>query len=332
MKPIRNLGWILLALLPRAAAIAATPAGPAVPHPDPAVAALDREMESLVNAVWQYSTQGDDDQRRRELVADLDRYVMSDETLKELQDLRAGIPAQLGPGEDRIPAATIDPLKRVVQREGCKLEAILSHWTQSPSGVIRTDMDEALGRLPAARREPLEREIEAIFARLRPTREQMETQVRECASLQLARSTATAERIGMVVMDLVPMRGKLAAAVNEAVQAGEIGIIRHARTSPCPAPRPPTPGEARPQLARQGDANYYPEVARRLLIEGSIRVRVEIDTGGCVAGVSIVETSASEMLDQAAIRRAMDMEFIPAEVDGKPAEYGALQRMIFSLK
>jgi TonB family protein len=87
-------------------------------------------------------------------------------------------------------------------------------------------------------------------------------------------------------------------------------------------------------VARQGDpSQYYPAAAIGAGLRGTVRVRIGIDRGGCVAHVAVVTSSGTQLLDQAAMRMAFDYEFIPADEGGQPrgADYFVLP-VTFSLR
>jgi TonB family protein len=73
-------------------------------------------------------------------------------------------------------------------------------------------------------------------------------------------------------------------------------------------------------------------LAQSLGIEATVRVRIDIDEGGCVVAAGVLATSASDMLDEAAVRRALDQEYIPAGTDGKASRFSAVLPVTFSLR
>lgn len=333
MPARRNAGWLLLALLPPAFGVAASPEVPPAIGANPTLGDVDRTLDRAMESMWRLLQPLQDDARSRGIAADIERHVMSDATLQEIESLRASLPGKVDPGTGRIPDAAIAPLELVLQRDNCRFASILSHWSDEALRPLQADMQGTLARLPAASREILEKEMTDILAAFSPDRKQLEADLVECASLELWAAPPAMRRMEAANRGMAQLRQKLAAVVNAGMAFGQIEKVRNLRSSPCPAPRPPTRGNPRPQLARQApSAGEYPPLARSLGIEGTVRVRIEIDEGGCVVAATVMETSASGMLDQAAVRRALEQEWVPAEVDGKAVPFAAIQPVNYSLK
>ena len=127
-----------------------------------------------------------------------------------------------------------------------------------------------------------------------------------------------------------------ASGLSEAAEAA-----RNQRPAPAPvaAPEPPHPPEA------QADDNdddteparstatlapgsepvpihkvrpVYPADAARNSETGKVVVRIEVDTDGTPADVSIARSSRSRSLDRAALEAARQWRFRPAQADGRP--------------
>lgn len=330
MHPKWIRGWLVPALLAHGFATAATPTPPLNSRTSPTLAEVDIVLEELMQYVWRLSQPEQDDARIRSAANDIARRVLTDATLKEIESLRAKLPETVDPGSGRIPPDAIAPLERILHREYCSISAVLSHWSDEVLWPVKTDMQGALARLPAVRRGQFEKELADIIAATGSDREQLEVDLKDCASLERSDLPMHVKRLDTAARGLQDLRRRLATAVAEGLDTGKVEKVRQLRTSSCPASRPPTPGNSRPQLAKQSTIQY-PPLARNMGIEGSVRVRVEIDEGGCVIAATVLGTSASEMLDQAAVRRAFEMEWVPAEVDGKAARYAAILPVNFGL-
>lgn len=104
------------------------------------------------------------------------------------------------------------------------------------------------------------------------------------------------------------------------------------RTTPCPAPAASTSGHLLPAMAHMSSlSDYYPISMRRAGVEGTVVLRVHIDTTGCVAAVGIAVSSGSDELDEAAQRWAQDTSYLPGERHGHAIEYLGTQSINFAL-
>lgn len=79
-------------------------------------------------------------------------------------------------------------------------------------------------------------------------------------------------------------------------------------------------------------APRYPPAARHEHAQGEVRMRVEIDESGRIASVSIIASSGSQALDEAARAAIQSWRCLPAERDGRPVRAVALQTMDFVLQ
>ncbi|MEW5788199.1 MAG: TonB family protein [Pseudomonadota bacterium] len=131
-----------------------------------------------------------------------------------------------------------------------------------------------------------------------------------------------------------------------------------ARAVPVPtAPTPPAPragpaaGSPLPSLplgidptwynARQVDSQprpigdiqpAYPEEAKRINLEGSVKILLKIDELGRVQEAEVVEASHPGAFDGEALRAFRQARFKPAMKDGRPVRYQAYMRVDFRLE
>ncbi|MFO1400945.1 MAG: energy transducer TonB [Steroidobacteraceae bacterium] len=91
-------------------------------------------------------------------------------------------------------------------------------------------------------------------------------------------------------------------------------------------------GEELAVLCPQRTPPEYPLNARRLRIEGTVTLRVELDAGGRVATVRVAQSSGSPLLDEAAIAAVSHWQCQPAQRDGVPVAAVALQPLQFVLR
>jgi protein TonB len=62
----------------------------------------------------------------------------------------------------------------------------------------------------------------------------------------------------------------------------------------------------------------YPSLARRLKLEGEVRLSVQVDSDGRVLKASVALSSGHDLLDSTAIESVKKWRFEPATLDGKP--------------
>jgi protein TonB len=76
----------------------------------------------------------------------------------------------------------------------------------------------------------------------------------------------------------------------------------------------------------------YPPLAKRQREQGEVRLRVELDESGRIDHVSIVSSSGSARLDEAARAAVESWRCRPAERGGRPVRAVALQSLAFVIK
>lgn len=100
--------------------------------------------------------------------------------------------------------------------------------------------------------------------------------------------------------------------------------------APTPAPAPTGPIEGLP-LRCDEPRTVYPTQSRRMGEEGSVTVRVVVDTRGVVSSAEIVKSSGFPRLDQAARTAALAMPCRPSMRNGRAVEVTATKPFNFNL-
>ena len=126
-------------------------------------------------------------------------------------------------------------------------------------------------------------------------------QLLKCASLRASRLRFVA--VGVVVM--------LASAGTARAQIDQ------------PLPPPPGPAPAAPKLTKAPAVTKnvepeYPAEAFAAGLSGDVTLALDLDVAGRVADATVTK-GAGHGFDEAAVAAARQMEFSPAEVDGKPS-------------
>lgn len=76
----------------------------------------------------------------------------------------------------------------------------------------------------------------------------------------------------------------------------------------------------------------YPEIARRMGYEGTVRLEVEVLASGGVEEVRVRQSSGYEILDRSALKTVKDWRFIPARFGGMPVKSTVIIPITFKLK
>ena len=86
-------------------------------------------------------------------------------------------------------------------------------------------------------------------------------------------------------------------------------------------------------LAIRNSSEYYPKLARRLLLQGTVRLAFVVDTDGSIIQVKVLESSGSDLLDAAALRLWSEARFAaPAKLDGRPTRALGYSNVPFTLR
>jgi protein TonB len=102
--------------------------------------------------------------------------------------------------------------------------------------------------------------------------------------------------------------------------------ISNVTDRPVPPPPPAPKAVVRTKLdlnkkvAQPDFQEYYPDTSRRLEEEGVPKIRVCVGTNGRVKTAELAETSGITRLDEAGVKVAKLLRFIPPTVDGQPVE------------
>lgn len=104
--------------------------------------------------------------------------------------------------------------------------------------------------------------------------------------------------------------------------------------APAPAPEPPAPKPVVRQPASLIGCPRpdYPAVSRRMEEQGTVVLRLTIDTEGKVSDAKVETSSSYSRLDEAARAAMSRCTFKPATADGKPETGSATQRYTFKLE
>jgi TonB family protein len=98
-------------------------------------------------------------------------------------------------------------------------------------------------------------------------------------------------------------------------------------------PAQETSHNPRAKLVQPVERPQYPTYARRVGFAGDVTLRLFISELGCVDRVEIAKSSGTPELDESALDWGeRDLQFLPAEIDGKPVATERLLAVTFDLK
>lgn len=270
---------------------------------------LDKRMEQYRQAAISYDSMAGPDIRGRTFSQDVTEYIIA-VYHKGVQSTgeASSDPAKLTQGADSFAALGADLTART--------RALEAYWKLVPSVMHNRDLWASfLDRNSLRANTPHDPQVLTAEAALRA---------------ELAGGTPN------------PRWADLAAALRDAYVAERYSLVAGSahdhspmqpRTSQCPPPAAETSGRVTPTLRplTSSLAEFYPDEMRRSGIEGTVMVKIRIDSTGCISALAVVGSSGSDALDQAALRWAETASFLPAERDGHPVPYVAKLPIKFSL-
>lgn len=300
---------------------------------------FDSRMAFLSAAAWELPGMLDapgPDPAGRTLQEDLDEFLLTEAARKELEGLRAAAAAAVDGPEDELPVDVLQPLALAIGAEYCRLMALSHYWDGLATlPALRSELDVQVARLPQELRSAVLASLDQADERTRAQRPSRSMLVDECdrrGAPSIEEHFQLLEQRMLKIDEYNAVRQELAESLTRLISAGSIAPESFERTTACPPAPANMTGGPRPSVRRRGAlGDYYPPRARDLGISGSVRVRLEYDTTGCVTRAVVLETSASADLDGAAARFVLDTEVNPAVVDGKPAAGGLVQKVNFNL-
>lgn len=327
---VRGARGLLLCLGLTAAAttlLAAAPPGPRPTAPPavqlPSIAAWEVEQGKVSQGMWVLHDIGDvlgPDAAGKSLSQYADEYLMTPAVVSRLDALKAQAQKQQAAGDTAGLQQTLGQASAIFNRQelygvviggyGALAELVASH---------RRLIDELVPRLPPAEREAANAAVQDALAPARATmlgalRSDDDGVLREAAQ-QLFDSW------GSVTDSMNRQRDRLAKRVSAVEQANGVPPPGHDRQSPCPPPAARTSGQAVPATVHASIRQpEYPPQSRRMNVEGTAVLRFHVSPTGCSLRTEIAGSTGVDALDSAALAIGDDVQFLPAERDGKPVE------------
>jgi TonB family protein len=259
------------------------------------------------------------DHTGRRLEDDIASTLLREPVLQRMAQLRAELPNALAAGSDRVPPEALRPLAELHATELCRIVLLASYWQVSTRRDYHRDLvREQIKRQAAARQTEWLVQMQAIDQRAYSHQQRAVTlDSNECAAEKFRARMQYEDEA--VIADYNALRMQIADEEFVAREAADAQPAMTARDRPCPADAGGTTGKSSPAIRSVPDlTNFYPDPLRRPNVEGVVRVAVDLDAAGCVTAAGIAGPSGADLLDQAAIRVAFEMQFTPAQVAGRP--------------
>jgi TonB family protein len=293
--------------------------------------AWDQSIAALHEHVWASyeSTEAlGRDLRGRTIRDDLDDWVTTPQALATLRAARAAAVERSRAGDARGAAAALDGADPVRRQWAVGLDLVDHYWT------VRFILDRHREIWESWARRAPDDARQASRARLQEVEEGLVVGLKP--SISADELDARFERARRVYNG---ERERLAHVVGT---GGGDGLVPGPRVLQrrCPpaAPRPAPAGAGAPaasalrlQAARPAPDEAYPWPARTYGMWGDVRLRLAVDTGGCVTRAELVSSSGSFALDSAAQDWAVSVAFVPAVAGGHPVASAAVVEVSYLL-
>jgi periplasmic protein TonB len=269
-----------------------------------AIAALEADVAKAQKSIAEASERASKDEtdfRGRTFANDAEQWVLTPQTLAELDEMKARARA----AKSAPQAMTVVALARArLNVELERVKAIVGYWVNSrPAPFWRTQWEQVhiANGVPVPAPDPM---LESIEGRMR-------------TSLDAGDFGAASE----AGKELAPVL--IAALDREASQ-----ILRTARKSefvprksPCPRGVAPEAGQSKPQLIDSRPVNeFYPPSAIARGETGSLVLRARVDREGCAKEFAIAVRSAVPALDAAALEWFETARYAPATRGGRAVD------------
>lgn len=106
------------------------------------------------------------------------------------------------------------------------------------------------------------------------------------------------------------------------------------RATPCPPPATTTAQRPTPAVDREQPSamEFYPPADRRNGLEGAVIIAVKVSETGCAEQIAVAGSSGTDTLDDAAVRYAENLKFLPAAQGNTPTAGKMMFRVKFELR
>lgn len=279
----------------------------------------DTTVDSLVNlTALVYNAQGSQDLGGHAIDYYWQRYIMTPATRESLDTLRDKAQKQSISKDTAGLQQTLNQASAILTAERVKaFDVSMFFEAQAPIIYHQYQLGPWLARATDADRQ-------AINDRVGATYDKLAKQLEEVMKLPQPESPGdTVTRFFQVIVEPAAFfnseRARLVKA--QANLPNPIAVSRRTRDNvPCPPPVPPVKGHDKPSIGADFPSSeaFYPPRAKLNNVEGSVILRAEISSSGCIQMAEVVGTSGAAELDEGALRLAMAGKYVPGEAGDKP--------------
>ncbi len=316
-------------------ASAQTPDEAALLEPDAPVTSVqdwDKVLDFLNKLAWRISDSKD-------LVTDFsgvplegywDKYVLTPEARKPLDELRALAQRQSDGGDEKALQATLAQASKLMADQKYRAMSVAGVWTWQFELVRhKVILQPWLARATASDRAFADEQAHALHANLaKVLQDSMQSKT---SSMELSKQFLAATEQPFASLNAERKR----LVLEQSALPNPIPLDARVRDKLCPTSEGARPvGESNAALAPDFPSSeaYYPQFAKRTGIQGATTVRVRISETGCAQQAEVVQTSGVKEMDEGALDLAMDGRYIPRSVGGQPTVSGLIFRVKFELK
>jgi TonB family protein len=290
----------------------------------------DLKQAALRESAWQgYSLTAalGRDARGRTAGEDLGEWVMTDDVIGRLQQIRDEAERHYRSGDEKAMRTALKSGEAILQEQQTRLLLVSYYWQQKVLLDRHRDLWMAWEK----------RAPEAISARSRDRIQTLEASMARDFSPNLPLDALTA-RIDTLKRAYNEERIKLAAATSSVLVAAGGELDGRSRSTPCAeaaaldqkhlhdGTQATTDRPVRAATTPPPD-QFYPQGARRYEITGRVTLLLSIDANGCMKRAQILRSSGAPELDDAAIDMSEQATYFAAEHHGQPVE-SSVERVI----
>ncbi len=266
------------------------------------------------------------DQDGRRMEDDVADYLFAPPALAQLDKARQELAATT-PTAGGFPESSLRQLQEVLAAQNCRGFVLMRYWSGAEALDYHRGMIVAIiDRMPAMDQPAARAELDSLDKGAETGRQRIASNMQACDAFEIsprALQTSPADPYNKLRQQLAGQLEKARSGLPQSTR----------RSKPCPAPATRTSGKPYPSnVSRPDFSEYYPLEARGRDVSGVGRIRIEVDQAGCAASASVATSTGAEILDAAAVQYALDLEFLPAEEDGKATTVFVILPVTFSME
>jgi TonB family protein len=284
---------------------------------------VDQTLSNMKENIWaqaQSTTSQPSDAYGHTLADDLSEFVLSEASLRRYAQLHAQAEKEIAAHPDNV-HEILQPLRNLLYTEMMRTIRLTVYSASQDAFRYHRGTIESLIRIGSEDESKKWRlELEGIDAKLRAFR------------ADTAQVALTTDRVPLDVfaewnesfLAWIPaynsLRLNILARLPSTVRSS-LNVASKVRQDACADPVTRSDGGLGLKMLSAPNADdYYPDLMRKYVVEGVVRITVNVSAGGCVTRARIEETSGSPELDDAGLNFALVIRFLPPLRDGVQVE------------